>query len=137
MKSQFVNKIINNLKDIIKDHESDIRCDFKFRNQIPWNGYGEPHSSEEYKIAERAIIRKWIKDLREAKEALDGIKKQMPMPVKTHKGCAKCVCSGNGRAYLYNYHNYYCQNCNGLILHDMPDYPKYCPCCGQKLWWRK
>ena len=67
---------------------------------------------------------------------LRAMEKQMPMPVKTHKGCAKCVCSGNGRAYLYNYHNYYCQNCNGLILHDMPDYPKYCPHCGQKLWWK-
>lgn len=150
MKSQFVNKVVNNLKDTVKDHESDIRCDFKFRNQIPWNGYGEPHSSEEYKIAERAIIRKWIKDLREAREVLNGIKKQMPMPVK--------VTIVDVKVYKFNVEfgvilpgilritkSCQCQKCsNGVYQEVTIGYrldkgvrPKYCPCCGQKLWWPK
>ena len=125
MVSPYVKYIINRINAGIKNDEKNIRSRFAARHSL----------HESCMRDQRRIVRQWIKDLREAKEALDGIKKQMPMPVKTHKGCAKCVCSGNGRAYLYNYHNYYCQNCNGLILHDMPDYPKYCPHCGQKLWW--
>ncbi len=148
MKSQFVKKIIDDLKVIIKDHERDIRCDFKFRNHIPWNGYGEVHSSTEYKAAERAIIRNWIKCLREAREALDGIKKQMPMPVKVTVIKTKFekheVALGFFFPAVFDIDKHYqCPKCQKVVSEDLSyhidkgDRPNYCPHCGQKLWWSK
>lgn len=85
MVSPYVKYIINRINAGIKNDEKNIRSRFAARHSL----------HESCMRDQRRIVRQWIKDLREAKEALDGIKKQMPMPVKTHKGCAKCVCSGS------------------------------------------
>lgn len=93
----------------------------------------------------RNVIRNDIKLLHGALFIRRAVEKQMPMPVRIEaKVSAFCkYWYDNGIKHLNLMYNAYCQNCGNKVdlgykmLDDLErdKNVKYCPRCGQKLWW--
>lgn len=116
---------IKALREEMRWQEGDIRGDFSMR-----------HNGPEYFHYERMLIKRWIPALRKNRFILQSIEKQMPMPVKLY--VQPFLLKADGKAVCFLSKKCCCQNCGGRVFKTLGGKKiKYCPHCGQKLWWRQ
>lgn len=98
------------------------------------------------RAAYREAAKENIRAIRSSLLALRAVEKQMPMPVKMQIAFSNRAryFYKNGQRDLVVSYQAYCQSCNKLVdFGNKPSeayefarkYKKYCPRCGQKLWW--
>lgn len=118
-----VKEEIKNLREEIRWQEGDIRGDFRMR-----------HNGPEYFPDERLMIKAWIRFLRSNRFTLQAIEKQMPMPLKVY--VQPFLLKADGKAVCFLSKKRCCQKCGGRVFKTLDGKKiKYCPHCGQKLWW--
>lgn len=116
----------------IQELKTILNCN-KMVLKLNWNCR---YSSALTKAGYRATIKTYLTNIYSCLFSLHAAEKQIPMPLRTHAEllpfrnfndscCCLCVKS------------YFCQNCNKKILKFEGYGIKYCPHCGQKLWWPK
>lgn len=126
MKKQVLVLVQDEMKKLREEmswQEGDIRGDFNLR-----------HNGPEYFHAERMLIKGWITGLRKNRFILQAIEKQMPMPLKVY--VQPFLLKAEGKAVYFLSKKRCCQNCGGRVFKTLDGKKiKYCPHCGQKLWW--
>lgn len=112
--------VIRKLKTNLTHIKEGLKMEWRYRHS---DGYTEAIKIDLAKISSTLF-------------ALRAAEKQIPMPLRTHAELLPFRNFNNSRCYLC-LKNYFCQNCNKKILRFEGYGIKFCPHCGQKLWWPK
>lgn len=123
-----------------------LKSNLDFSKRLLKRNWRYRYSSKLFKEDYRVAIKTDFANIHSNLFTLRVVEKQIPMPVKIQVEIpTKVKCFYNsGKKILVFHYKAYCQKCNrtvnwGIKPSDLYGYAKettkYCPYCGQKLWW--